>query len=184
MRWERLFADLEAQLAAEADADLRVEVADRVRAELAQVPLVDRLRAHVGAGVVLHLAGGAAPLVGVLADVGADWCVLAEEGPADRSALVPLGALVGVGGLSRRVATPAGEVLRRTTVGAALRVLARDRTPVRVLLPGAELVGTLDRVGADHVDVALHAWGEARRPGAVREVRTVPLAALLAVRSA
>ena len=39
-------------------------------------------------------------------------------------------------------------------------------------------------VGADHLDLAVHPAGEARRPGLVSEVVAVPFRALLAVRSA
>ena len=50
------------------------------------------------------------------------------------------------------------------------------------MLASGEVHGTIDRVGRDHVDLAVHDRGEPRREGAVREVRIVPLAALLLVR--
>lgn len=180
MRWERLFADLEAQLDEAVAVDLRAEVADRTRAEQADVWLADRLRAAAGGEVALHLRGGEV-VAGRVEDVGPEWVVLSG---ARGQALVPLAAAGSVAGLPRRVAPPAGEVLRRLTFRSALRALARDRAPVRVVVPGAELAGTLDRVAGDHVDLALHPPGEARRPGAVLEVRAVPLAALLVVRTA
>jgi hypothetical protein len=46
------------------------------------------------------------------------------------------------------------------------------------------LAATLDRVGADHVEVALHAPGEARRSSDVRRVEVILLAALATVRRA
>jgi len=180
VRWERLFADLEAQLDEAVAVDLRAEVADRTRAEQADVWLADRLRAAAGAEVVVHLLGGEV-VAGRVEDVGPEWVVLAG---APGQALVPLGAVGSVAGLPRRVAPPAGEVLRRLTLRSALRALVRDRAAVRVSVTGAELAGTLDRVAGDHVDLALHPVGEARRPGAVLEVRAVPLAAVLVVRSA
>jgi hypothetical protein len=65
-----------------------------------------------------------------------------------------------------------------------LRAIARDRTPVAVLLRDATTVaGTLDRVGADYIDVAEHAPQEPRRSGAVVRARTIPFAAVAAVRS-
>ena len=57
MRWERLFADLEAQLEGELRRDLDAEVADRTRRELAQVDLGARLSAQVGSSGVDHAAG-------------------------------------------------------------------------------------------------------------------------------
>jgi hypothetical protein len=98
---------------------------------------------------------------------------------------VPLGAVLGVHGLGAAVAPPDGSAVGgRLDLKWALRGLARSRTAVRlVLLDGSVLPGTLDRVGADHLDLAEHGRDEPRRAAAVRQVRLVPLAALVAVRS-
>jgi len=65
--------------------------------------------------------------------------------------------------------------------GRVLRDLCRRRA-VDLVLAAGEVHGTIDRVGRDHVDIAVHERGEARRPGAVREVRIVPFATLQLVR--
>jgi hypothetical protein len=46
------------------------------------------------------------------------------------------------------------------------------------------LTGTIDRVGADYLDLAEHAPDEPRRAGSVRAKRTVPFAAILFVQRA
>ncbi len=181
MRWQALFDDLEAQLAAADAAELAGEVADRTRREAALVRLVDRFGAVTGADVAVHVLG-AGLLRGRLVDTGPDWLLLDERGT---ELLVPLGALLGVTGpLARTAAPDAGAVAARLDLRWALRGLARSRTGVvLVLVDGSTVTGTLDRVGADHVDLAEHGRGEARRAGAVRQVRLVPLQALAVVRS-
>jgi hypothetical protein len=179
MRWDALFADLEAQLDAEQAAELDAEVADRTRTELASVGLADRVRAHVGRTLQLGLRDGSRA-AGRCADAAAEWVVL-HDGSAQ--VLVPWTAVSSVSGLSRSSAPPPGLALARLGLRHALRALARDRTAVRLRLDGAELTGTIDRVGADHLDLAEHLVGESRRPGEVRGVRVVPTAALLSVRS-
>jgi hypothetical protein len=60
--------------------------------------------------------------------------------------------------------------------------MARDRSAVSVITDdGAGLTGTIDRVGADFVEVAEHPLGEPRRAGAVRAVHTVALDAVAVV---
>lgn len=186
MRWQSLFADLEAQLEAAASAELSAEVAERVRTEHARVRTADRLAAAHGCVVTVSVPG-LDRLHGRLADAGEDWLLLDEDG--GRAALVPLAAVLAVAGLPRSAAVPddspaATRVRRALDLRRALRGLARDRAGVAVWLrDGSVLAGTVDRVGADHLELAEHAPGEARRSAAVRSVRLVPLAAVSAVRS-
>lgn len=153
MRWERLFEDLEAQLA-EAEVDeLRAEVADRTRREIAELRLSDRLRATHGQQIVVRVSG-VGPVTGTLRSSGPDWALLAE--PLGVEALVPLAAVVQVVGIGTRATPPgvAGQVARRLGLGYALRGLARDRADVVVAMTdGGTLTGMIDRVGADHIDV-------------------------------
>jgi hypothetical protein len=183
VRWRALFDDLEAQLEAAEAAELHGEVRERARTEQARVRTADRLAAATGDSVVVHVPGAGA-LRGTLRDAGVDWLLLEEQ--AGREALVPLAAVLSVAGLPRGAA-PAGEgvVGKALDLRWALRGLVRDRAGVTLVLrDGTAVPGTLDRVGADHVDLAEHAPGEVRRAGAVRGVRLVPLGALALVRSA
>jgi hypothetical protein len=181
MRWDDLFRDLEAQLEAAAAAELDAEVADRTRRESALLELVDRARAAVGHPVALRVLG-AGPVDGVLVQVGAQWLLLHET--SGRDALVPLTAVVSLAGLRAWTAVPGegGQVFARLGLGSALRGIARDRLPVQLWLTDAGvLAGTLDRVGADFVEVTEH--GEVRRRGDLTAVRIIPVAAVALLRS-
>ena len=183
MRWQQLFDDLEAQFDAVDHLELSSDVRDRTRRELALVPLSDRLRANVGAAVLARLTGGTA-VRGRLLDSGPDWMLLGVE--AGRELLLASAALSSLSGLGPRTLDPAGtdEVAKRLDLRWALRGLARSRTGVTVMLTdGSSATGTLDRLGADHLDLAEHPPGEPRRPSSVRAVLTVPLTALAAVQS-
>ncbi len=181
MRWDELFDDMEAQGAAAAAAQLAGEVADRTRRERALVELADRLVAARGRRLLLRVQGGGS-YDGVLADVAQQWCVLTTPAPV----LLPLTAVTSLTGLGPAATTTGrGGVTRGLSLTWALRAVARDRSPVRLeLVDGSQLTGTLDVVGADHVDLAEHAADQPRRASQVRGVRTVPLTALAAVRPA
>jgi hypothetical protein len=183
MRWEQLFTDLEAQFAAQAGADERLEAPSRARAEQGQVRLADRLRGALGGQVSLRCPG-VGELAGRLVDVGVDWVLLAAAG--ERELLVAMRAVAAVAGLT--AATAAAEesaVDRHLDLRRALRGLARDRAVVQCLLgDGGVLTGTIDRVGADFVELAEHPLDAPRRRGSVTGVRAVALPAVVAVRTA
>ena len=107
-----------------------------------------------------------------LLEVGPDWMLVVE--PGARHALVPLGAVQALAGVAGHISPTGAEVERRLRLGSALRALGRDRAEVQVHTSGRTLVGRIDRVGADHVDVGAGRGGP---------VWTVPLAALRVVRS-
>ncbi len=75
MRWDRLFDDLEAQLALDDVRELETEVADRTRRERALIDVQTRLLANVGESHVgLRLPGRV--VAGRLVDVGPDWALV------------------------------------------------------------------------------------------------------------
>jgi hypothetical protein len=180
VRWEALFADLEARAAAFERAERDVEIADRTRVETAAVRLCDRLAAALGRPLRLRCVAGFA-VTGRLAHVGSDW-LLVDEG-SGREALVALAAVIAVSGVGRHAVDVAadGVVATRLGVRHALRGIARDRSVVRVgLMDGTTLVGTIDRVGQDYVDLAVHP--EIRRRREVVEFVVAGVHALVTVR--
>src|SRR3954452_8360369 len=183
MRWEQLFADLEAQAAEQEAAAEQAEEASRARAEYGRLRLADRLRGAAGQQLSLSCRG-AGELSGRLVDVGVDWLLLVDI--QAREVLVAADAVTAVAGLVAMTA-PAGdegEVARRLDLRRALRGLARDRATVSCLLEdGVTLTGTVDRVGADFVELAEHPVDQPRRRAAVTGVRAVPLWAVVAVRT-
>lgn len=183
-RWDQLFADQDGQLEQARRAELDAEVADRARREVGRLRLVDRLRPVRGAVVALDCPGGLV-VEGVLRDVGPDWALVEEAGR--RAAVVVLDACFGLVGAGRASEVPPGPVAvaENWDLRHVLRGLVRDRAPVRLVLrDGRRLGGTLDRVGADHVDLAEHDLDRPRRAAAVHQVRLVPLAALAVVQAA
>ncbi len=180
-RWERLALDLEAQAEAWAAAERAGEVAERQRLESGAVRLIDRLRSAPPGPVVLHCAGGLR-IRGRLARLVGDALVVAEDG--GREALVAVPAVLAVTGAGGSRVEPARDGAEsRIGFRHLARGVARDRSVVRVhLVDGSVLDGTLDRIGADVVELAIHPAGEARRRGAVRESALVALAAIVAVR--
>ncbi|GIG39666.1 hypothetical protein [Cellulomonas phragmiteti] len=169
-RWEQLFTDLEAQLAAGRADEARWDVAELTRAERSRVTLTDRLRAATGSRLRLVTALGER-LEGIVTDAAEQW-VLLDLGAGSR-AVVPTAAVRTVEGLGARVAPPAGRLESALGLGHVLRALARDRERVSLHTDAGVHTGRLDRVGADHVDLALES-----PPG--RGI-SVPFHALLAV---
>jgi len=189
VRWEQLFADLDARFDDLADAQMMAELADRQRVAAGGVTMVQRFAGARNTPIRLRTHDGAA-LAGVVLEVGPDWLLLDQQGPGEL--LVAMRAVTAVEGLTAATGPPLDRVGRRLDLRLALRGIARDRSPVVVALTGAatletgrgpEIGGTIDRVGADFLELAQHAVWEPRRASGVRSVALLPLHAVVAVRS-
>jgi len=192
MRWDSLFDDLAGQLDHELDADdagVRLE-AERLRR--GRLTLRDRLLA-------LQVEHGAAePLVVELVDgstwrllvrsLGKDWFQATTAAVDGRDLVVPVHAVAAIG-LSPfqvdwsldEVGTREPRLLDRLTISFLLRDLCRRRSGVVVHTRTGRWTGTIDRVGRDHLDLAVHEAGVARRAEAVRQIRIIAFAELLIV---
>jgi len=183
MRWDRLFDDLQAQLDADGQRELALEVSDRTRRERAQVGLHERLIAQRGAGVELRLAAGVL-VAGTVADAGSDWLLVQDAG--ERGNLVPFGAIVSVSGLGVRAAVgPGMKTAKRFGLGYALRGLSRNRSVVSLTdISASTTTGTVDAVGADALDLSEHPADVARRCENIVARRVIPFTAIVVVRHA
>lgn len=185
MRWDALFADLETQLADSERLELDAEIAERTRMDSAAVELAGRLRGSLGLLIGVQLMSGSV-FSGTLSHAGSQALVLNE---LRHQVLVPYLAVSQYLGLARLSVAEASQVRQRLGLASSLRVLARNRTPLSVLswrgtVGEATSHGVIDRVGRDHLDLALTEDGEDRRPANVRQVVTMPFSALAALRSA
>ncbi|MEE1620307.1 hypothetical protein ACQ7DA_03600 [Zafaria sp. J156] len=179
MRWDSLFADLEAQLNGEAARDRVVEIQEMVRVERSQLPIAGRLAGHEG-GLVTVVALGGLRLQGTLRHVGEGWLAI-ESGAGEY--LLPTPALRSLEGVGARVA-PEGPRRSKVSLRMALRAVVRDRAVVVLHSRDGDVLGTgtLDHVGTDYLQLAVHDASEYRRSPEVRSTLLVPLGALAALR--
>lgn len=189
MRWEQLFSDLDARFDDLVDAEMMSELADRQRVAAGAVTMVQRIAGAVGRPVRVRTTAGIA-VTGTLLRVGPDWLLL-QEGPG-REVLLALAAVTVVEGLAAQTGPLLTGVQTRLDLRHALRGLARDRSPVAVVVNGGvgepaglstEITGTIDRLGADWLELAVHAPWEPRRAASVRSVVLVPVPAVVLVRA-
>ncbi len=192
MRWQNLFDDLEGQLESGLGAEEVDLAAEEERLRLGRLTLRDRILALRTAGegelVTLTLRTGER-LVLAIGAVGRDWLAGEQDAGPRRSAIVPLGAIATLDPVGAQLtaslrAAPEPPTALSTRLGLAfvLRDLARRRAGVDVSLAGTSCHGTIDRVGRDHLDLAEHAPGDARRAGSVARIRLVAFDALDLVR--
>jgi hypothetical protein len=180
MRWQELFADLEAQARALERADDAGEITERIRGEVARVTLMNRLHAQLSRPVTASV-WGFGDVSGLLQRVGADWLLIED----DSETIVPLEAVMSLANLRPEATSPEGigAVVSGLRLTAVLRAVARDRSIVVLTRrDGRSLVGTPDRVGADFVDLALHDAAAPPRRTEVRSRATVSFGAIACVR--
>ncbi|MDQ4215436.1 hypothetical protein [Microbacterium capsulatum] len=188
MEWDRLFEDLEDQIASGWEAERAALDAEAERLRIARLDLRTRLGALAADGAAVSaVLTDSTRLSGRLRAVGADWSALQ---PHDARGLVLLpshavelwavdhGAMLSSGAGSE----PLSPLRERMTFGFVVRDIARRRSGVTVqTCSGALLTGTIDRAGADHLDLALHDAGAPRRARAVTGFRLVPFASVLSI---
>jgi hypothetical protein len=191
VRWENFFDDLEGQLASEWEAERAALDTEAERLRLSRVALRERLsmlvdRERDAVPPSFDLADGTV-LAAEVTGVGADWVAL--DGGRSGALVVPFASIASIGMphadvlRSARPAPARSALADRLSLGFLARDLVRRRIGVTVhLTHGRILAGTIDRAGADHLDIALHEPGTPRRASEVTGHRIVPFAAVAWIR--
>ncbi len=168
-RWERLFAQLEAEQSSEESVDRRATAYEVSQAETRNITLVDRMRGHLGSRLVLTLETG--ELVdGQLVAVEPEWLLLTISG---QRTLIPAHAVVTFRNLSRKPvvqehsegSSEMEEDERHSALAAlrkrsrewsleqVLRAIQSDRERIALSAGPIEVLGMIVAVGTDHLDV-------------------------------
>jgi len=191
VRWDRFFDDLEGQLASEWEAERAALDTEAERLRLSRVALRERLtmlesRDRDAAPPSFEVVDGTV-LSAEVTGVGADWVAL--EGGRTGALVLPFASIAAIGmphaDVLRSARPAAGRSLLadRMTLGFVVRDLVRRRVGVTIhLTHGRMLAGTIDRAGADHLDLALHEPGSPRRASEVTGHRIVPFGAVAWIR--
>ncbi len=197
MRWDELFDDLEGQLEHELNAESGDLRAEEERLRLGRLSVRNRLVSLSGGygrgpGGVLRIAlvNGDTILIRPTT-FGRDWVAADLLGgrAAGSQCVLPLDAIAAVilaaGDIEHSLdseAESAARVVERIGLPFVLRDLCRRRKSIELHTPTGVLTGTIDRVGRDHVDVAVHAPGTLRRSREVEQYRIVPLTQICLIR--
>jgi hypothetical protein len=185
MRWDELFADLEGQLEHGLGAEEREAQVEEERLRVGRATLRDRIAAIGGETIRVRLVDGS-QLEILPRTVGRDWVSGDLVGTAAQVVL-PLqavAALLPTAAQVERSLEPValGTVTDRIGLAFVLRDLARRRRTLQLTTPGAVLSGTVDRVGKDHLDLAVHPADGWRRSSEVTRIEVLALTQLLLVR--
>lgn len=197
MRWNNLFDDLESQLEHELGAEEVDLKGEEERLRLGRLTLRDRLMSIYAAGtegtgaVRLSLCDGTILRLQPLA-FGKDWmsATVLDESRRRAQVVVPIWAIGSITldreQIGSSLVAPQPEQQRglaaRLSLAFVLRDLCRRRRAIELLLTGGVVHGTIDRVGRDHCDLAVHEVGVPRRDADVVQYRVVPFNQLLLVR--
>jgi hypothetical protein len=186
MRWDELFADLEGQLEHGLGAEEREAQLEEERLRVGRATLRDRVAAIGAEPLRARLVDGSHVEL-VPRTVGRDWVSGDLVGTAAQVVL-PLPAVAAL------LPTPAqverslepvtlGTVTDGIGLAFVLRDLARRRRALQLTTPGGILSGTIDRVGKDHLDLAVHPVDGWRRASAIARIEVLALTQLLLVRA-
>ena len=187
MRWDELFADLEGQLEQGLGDEARDAELEEERLRIGRASLRDRVAAITGDPEPLRARLVDGSVVALLArTVGRDW-VSGDLVASAAQAVLPLpavAALLPTASQLQRSLEPVslGAVTDRIGLAFVLRDLARRRRAMQITTPGGVLTGTIDRVGRDHLDLAVHPADGWRRSASVARIEVLALTQVLLVR--
>jgi hypothetical protein len=187
VRWDELFADLEGQLEHGLGAEEREAELEEERLRVGRASLRDRVAAIGAEGGPLAVRLIDRSLIDLVPrTVGRDW-VSGDLAGTGAQAVLPLAAVAALlptpAQLQRSLEPVAvGAVTDRIGLAFVLRDLARRRRPVQLTVAGGAVTGTIDRVGRDHLDLAVHPADGWRRASSVARIEVLALAGLLLVR--
>lgn len=194
MRWDHLFDDLAGQLEHELHAEEADLLHEEERLRLGRLTVRDRFVALLRSGdpllstIRLRSRGGAVHRLR-LVTVGRDWAA----GDLD-SAGVGVQGIVPLGGVESLMLSPAqarasliagperSELSARLGIAFLLRDLCRRRVTATIETTAGLWSGTVDRVGRDHLDLAVHDIDRARRDSEIDHVRVIPFDQVVLVR--
>lgn len=190
MRWEQLFDDLESQLELELDSDRIDLIAEEERLRLGRLTVRERLKALLRAEdkppmpIAIELSGDVRARIALTA-IGKDWFTgdVYSENRLIANWLIPIEKVVSIqltrnqlrSSLERASQEDERGLSDRLGFGFALRDLARRRCEVELVTGSITMHGTIDRVGRDHLDLAIHESGVPRRERSVLHYRLVQL---------
>lgn len=195
MRWDELFDDLASQFDAGLEEERRRAAIDEERLRVNRLTLRDRLGAldqflRPEERITLQLHTGERVDIRPV-EFGADWFGADLVG-AVRSYGACIVPLAGIGSvlLTRdqisRSLEPLperpGSVTGKLGLSIPLRDLARRRSHCEITTVTGTFYGTIDRVGRDHIDVAMHDVDTPRRQTGIGTFRLVPLVDLTLIR--
>ncbi|WP_353827361.1 hypothetical protein [Agromyces sp. SYSU T0242] len=182
MRWDRLFDDLESQIDHDRHREERALAIESERLRIGRMGLRERIAAMAAPGdgpVRIELVDASSVQLRPTA-FGRDWIAGIRDGAAGGHCVVPVASISAVAAsrrqLEQSLEPPASApgIVDRIGLAFALRDLGRRRAGIELRTRDGRLHGTIDRVAADHLDLALHEPGSPRRERDVRGYRLVP----------
>ncbi|MFW0108507.1 hypothetical protein ACN08Z_05195 [Rothia sp. P7181] len=170
---EKIFRDYEAQLDSLRQQEIESSAQESRRAEFAKIQQVDRLAAQQGRRIrvcchpsILWSAE--------LETVGNGWVQLRST---TENILIPLRSILWWEGENRRSQLDAGAITRKLNFSYAFRALSVARTPLRIFHRDfvTTTEGTVEKVGLDFIEVALHPLDGQYRSRNITGMRVVGL---------
>ena len=170
---ERIFRDYETQLAAENQRVVEAEARDVRRSEFAKIQQADRLAAQIGRSVRVN-TGDSLQWEGTLESLGKGWIQLQSH---SENILIPMNSVNWWEGGTPFSTVEARSVSRSLSLGYAFRALTSARIPVRIFhnMGAVTTEGTIERVGLDFAEIALHPLEGHFRAQQISGWRTVQL---------